>query len=267
METQALNNISEITQLFDFSKVLLIALALLFVWGVNKSLRYFAEWTMQHLPSKRFIILQSATLFTFVWYFVAIYIIIALVIRPPKELLLALMGSLIVAMGFAMKDVAASIISGLILLFERPFQVGDRVNYKGTYGEVVSIGLRSVRLNTLSDDLVTIPNASFITDSVSTSNSGALEMMVVCDFHVALSADLDFAQSIIHEVVVTSRFVYMKKPIKFVVNEVTIAERLAVRIQAKAYVFDTRYEKQLQSDIYKRVSNLFNKHDVARPMR
>jgi small-conductance mechanosensitive channel len=39
-----------------------------------------------------------------------------------------------VALGFALKDLAASILAGLIIIIDRPFQVGDRVNFNGTYG-------------------------------------------------------------------------------------------------------------------------------------
>jgi small-conductance mechanosensitive channel len=230
----------------------------------NKILRQSADWLMHKAPSRHFAILQTATLFTFIWYFFAIYVAIALIIKPPRELMLALMGSLIVATGIALKDIAASILSGLILLFERPFQVGDRVSFRGVNGEIVSIGLRSVRLTTLSDDLVTIPNAAFMTDTVSTGNSGALEMMVVNEFHLDLDADLEQAQSIIHEVLVTSLFIYLKRPMKFVVSEVIVGGRLAMNITAKAYVLDVRYEKEFQSDIYRRVNKLFVERKISR---
>ena len=145
--------------------------------------------------------------------------------------------------------------------------MGDRVSFNDTYGEIVSIGLRSVRLNTLDDNLVTIPNSRFITEMVASGNAGALDMMVVCDFHLSLDADIELAQSLIHEVVVTSRFAYLKKPVNFVLNEVVIAERLALQIKVKAYVIDVHYEKAFQSDIVKRVSRLFIENNIARPSR
>jgi len=51
----------------------------------------------------------------------------------------------------------AVLVAGLLLLFDRPFRVGDRVSFNDVYGEIVSIGLRTVRLQTLDDNLVT-PN-------------------------------------------------------------------------------------------------------------
>lgn len=267
MDNQALQDISAISDLFNLSKVLMLLAAMFVLWLGNKVVRHFCEALMGSVPARRFLILQIATLFTFVWYFVGTYWLISGIIQPPKEMLLALGGSAAVATGIALKDVVASIIAGVILLFDRPFQVGDRVSFNDTYGEIVSIGLRSVRLNTLDDNLVTIPNSRFITEVVSSGNAGALDMMVVVDFHVALDADIELAQNLIHEVVVTSRFAYLKKPVSFVLSEVIVAERLAIEIKAKAYVLDVHYEKAFQSDIVKRVSRLFIENKIARPLR
>ncbi|MFT5718817.1 MAG: hypothetical protein ACI9T7_003025, partial [Oleiphilaceae bacterium] len=101
----------------------------------------------------------------------------------------------------------------------------------------------------------------------SSGNAGALDMMVVCDFHVSMDANIELAESLIHEVVVTSRFAYLKKPVNFVLNEVIVAERLALQIKVKAYVIDVHYEKAFQSDIVKRVSKLFNENKISRPSR
>ncbi len=267
MDNQTLQEVTALGDLLDIGKAISLILAGLFLWASNQLVRKFCEKLMEKIPSRRFLILQIATLFTFIWYIGGTYLMIAGIVQPPKEMLLAVGGSVAVAVGIALKDVAASMIAGIILLFDRPFQVGDRVSFSGTYGEIMSIGLRSVRLNTLDDNLVTIPNARFITEVVSSGNAGALDMMVVCDFHVALSADIEKAQSLIHEVIVTSRFAYLKKPVSFALNEVAVAERLAIQIRAKAYVLDVRYEKAFQSDIVLRVSQLFNKHGIERPRK
>ena len=262
---ETLQGINDFTELLDLGKVFMLISAGIFIWLTNNALRRFAMGLMEKIPSRRFLILQVATLLTFIWYFGGVYWMIVGILQPPEKLMLALTGSAAVATGFALKDVAASIIAGLLLLFDRPFQVGDRVSFGDTYGEIVSIGLRSVRLNTLDDNLVTIPNSRFITEVVSSGNAGALDMMVVCNFHVALDADLEKAQELIHEAIVTSRFVYLKKPVTFSINEVVTAQRLAIQISAKAYVMDVHYEKAFQSDIVIRVTKLFAEHRINRP--
>ena len=70
-------------------------------------------------------------------------------------------GSAAVAIGFSLKILFLQWWQDFILLFDRPFQVGDRVSFNDLYGEIKSIGLRTVRLQTLNDDIVTIPNNKF----------------------------------------------------------------------------------------------------------
>ena len=96
---------------------------------------------------------------------------ISLVFQLSDEALLALGGTLAVAIGIALRDLVASIIAGVTILIDKPFQVGDRISYGGVYGEVVEIGLRAVRLVTLDDNLVTIPNNKFLTDIVASGNA------------------------------------------------------------------------------------------------
>ena len=143
--------------------------------------------------------------------------------------------------------------------------MGDRVTFGDTYGEIVSIGLRTVRLVTLDDNLVTIPNSRFITDVVASGNAGELDMMVVTDFHVSLQADLEKVRKVIEEVVVTSRYAYLKKPVSFAIEEVEVARTLGIRMRTKAYVLDMRYEKEFQSDLVMRVSQMFKAHGIVRP--
>lgn len=267
MDNEIIAQIGEMGGLFNLSKITLILLGLFVLVMVNKGVRDLSQRLMDKLPSRRFMILQLATLFSFVWYIGGVFSLFAGVIQPPKELLLATGGSMAVAIGIALKDVVASIIAGVILLFDRPFQVGDRVSFGDTYGEIVSIGLRSVRLNTLDDNLVTIPNARFITETVASGNAGALDMMVVTDFYLALDEDLEKAREIVFNVIVTSRFAYLRKDVTFAIEEVAVAERLAIRLRAKAYVLDVRYEKAFQSDIVVRVSKLFRQQGIRRPKR
>ena len=97
-----------------------------------------------------------------------------------------------VAIGIALKDVVASIIAGVILLFDRPFPGGETGSALGDFhGEIVGIGLRSVRLNTLDDNLVTIQCPLVITGNRRQWQCGALDMMVVTDFYLALDEDIE----------------------------------------------------------------------------
>ncbi|WP_133489819.1 mechanosensitive ion channel family protein [Alcanivorax sp. 24] len=259
------SDLAVVIDLFNAYAILLLILGGLCLWALNWGLNRLGHSLMERLPSRRFLILQFITLISFLIYTLGTGALILGVLNPPREFILAAAGSLAVALGFALKDVVASLVAGLLLLFDRPFQVGDRVQFGDTYGEIVAIGLRAVRLQTLDDNLVTIPNSLFITDAVASGNAGALDMMVVSDFHVALDADLERIEALIREVVVTSRYAYLKKPVSFAIEEVQVGNTLAIRFRTKAYVLDVRYETAFRSDVVTRVTTLFRERGVPRP--
>lgn len=80
--------------------------------------------------------------------------------------LLGAAGILTVALGFASQTSASNVISGLFLLGERPFAVGDVIRVGGTTGEVLSVDLLSVKLRTFDNLFVRIPNETMIKSEV-----------------------------------------------------------------------------------------------------
>ena len=260
-----INDLIGLFEIFNIYTLLLLFLGGILIWAVNTGLTRLSGRLMEKVPTRRFLILQVSTLLSFALYIFGTIGLVVGILQPPREFLIAAGGAGAVALGFALKDVVASLVAGVLLLFDRPFRVGDRVTFNGTYGEIVSIGLRTVRLVTLDDNLVTIPNSRFITDVVASGNAGELDMMVVTDFHIHLKADIIEARKLIEEVVVTSRFAYLKKPVTFAIEEVEVARTLGIRLRTKAYVLDVRYEKEFQSDVVTRVTHLFRQHGIERP--
>lgn len=77
-------------------------------------------------------------------------------------------GILSVAIGFASQTSASNLISGLFLMMERPFSVGDVIRVGDTTGEVISIDLLSVKVRTFDNLFVRLPNESMIKTQVTT---------------------------------------------------------------------------------------------------
>lgn len=82
--------------------------------------------------------------------------------------LLGAAGVLSVAIGFASQTSASNLISGLFLIVEKPFEIGDIITVGGTTGEVLSIDLLSVKLRTFENLYVRIPNETLIKSEVTT---------------------------------------------------------------------------------------------------
>ncbi|GAB6043598.1 mechanosensitive ion channel family protein [Endothiovibrio diazotrophicus] len=84
------------------------------------------------------------------------------------NVLLGAAGVFTVAIGFASQTSASNLISGLFLLAERPFSVGDVIQVGSTLGEVLAIDLLSVKLRTFDNLFVRIPNETLIKAEITT---------------------------------------------------------------------------------------------------
>lgn len=198
-------------------------------------------------------------------YFGSIVLVVLLSLEISRDVLAILGGTAAVAIGFAMKDLVSSLVSGVMIMFDRPFQVGDRVTFGGQYGDILSIGLRSVKLRTLDDSMVTIPNNMFLNEVTSCGNYGVLNMQIMVDFLIGIDQDAERAQEIVREAAVTSRYVYLPNPLAVLVTQVEMGSCVALRIRLKAYVLDTQYEKAFETDVTLRVLEAFREADIRPP--
>lgn len=265
MNDQDLGNVSQFVSILSFTKLTLLMAGVVLLGLAVKSIGVLGDRLHSRIPSRRLLVAQLVTTISFAIYILGGAYLFYGVVSPPKELILAVSGTLAVALGLSLKDLVASVVAGIILLFDRPFQVGDRVGFQGVYGEITSIGLRAVRLVTLDDSVITIPNSKFITEYVSSGNFGALDMMIEINFHLDLEADHSLARDILRETAITSRYVFLKKPVTTVLSEVEFAQRPAMQVKVKCYVIDVRFEKAFQTDILLRGNEALKRASLPRP--
>ncbi len=242
------------------------AAAILIVTSIAAgALRRSSERLGERFADRRLVIQQSGALLRFTVFFVGFTAAALTLFTLEQELLIAIGGTLAVAFGFAAKDLAASVLAGVIILVDRPFQVGDRVTFEGFYGEITTIGLRSVRLMTLDDTQVTIPNSKFLTEAVASGNAGAVDMMVQIDLHIGIDQDLDEARRLLSEVLTCSRYVNLNQKWSVTASQVIRESYFAVRLLAKAYVLDVRYEKAFETDVTGRALAAFREAGIEPP--
>jgi small-conductance mechanosensitive channel len=108
------------------------------------------------------------------------------------SVLLGAAGILTVAVGFASQTSASNLISGLFLLGERPFVVGDAIAVGTTVGEVVSIDLMSVKLRTFDNLLVRIPNENLLKSEIRNLTHFPIRRF---DLRLSLPHDCDLARA------------------------------------------------------------------------
>ena len=214
---------------------------------------------------RRLMLQKFNAFFRFGIFISTIFAVIFLSFKLSREAMTILGGGTAVAIGFATKDLVASLVAGIMIIIDRPFQVGDRVSFEGQYGDITKIGLRSIKLQTLDDSVVTIPNNMFLNSVTTCGNYGVLDMQIVIDFHIGLDQNAKLASDLVREAAVTSRFVYLPKPIVVLVSQVVLEQCVALRIRLKLYVLDTQYEKSMETDVTLRVMDAFAKHNIQPP--
>ncbi|MBB5733762.1 small-conductance mechanosensitive channel [Altererythrobacter atlanticus] len=259
------NTITRLADIIRWGGVITSIFVIAGAWALLRLLSRFVNAFGSEFSSRRLTLHKVSTISQFVIYVTTTVIVVLLSFRFDETTLALIGGAVAVAIGFAMKDLVASFIAGMIVMLDRPFQVGDRVNFGGEYGDITAIGLRSVRMQTLDDNTVTIPNSKFLSDVTSSGNYGALDMQVVMDFYIAPDQDIERARDIINEAVLSSRFVFLAKPVTILVNQWVSDYLVGVRLRLKAYVLDTRFEKAFESDVNMRVLRAFQQERIATP--
>lgn len=243
-----------------------VAIAILVIGLLlNRLALGFLDDLGERFGNQRLLFKKISALLRFSVYVILFGITVSSVVVLESEALIAVAGTIGVAVGFAFKDLLASLMAGVILLMDEPFQVGDRVAFGGYYGEISEIGLRSVRMITLDDNLVTIPNNKFLNEASASANAGALDCMVVIPFYLGAAEDFVGARRLIEEATATSRYVFLDKPMTTLISDEFMGERFVTVIRVKAYVFDARYEKAFASDVTERVKLAFRTTGIRTP--
>lgn len=245
-----------------------VAASVVVVFGalfVIRVVETFGDRLSTRFSNRRPTIQKVQTTLQFFVYIATIGIAASLSVRLDPTALTVIGGALAFAVGFALRDLVASFIAGITIMFDRPFQVGDRVSYGGEYGDIIKIGLRSVRMNTLDHNIITIPNNKVFTDVTSSGNYGALEMQVAMDFYIGVNEDAKLAVEIIREACLTSPYVFLEQPIPVLAKQVVLQDYVALQLKARPYVFDCKYEKAFETDVHLHVLEAFRNEGISPP--
>jgi len=120
----------------------------------------------------------------------------------PTDRLTIILGSLGVGIGFGLQNVVSNLMSGIMLAFEKPMQIGDVIEIGTRIGTVREIGIRSSKIATYDGAVIIVPNGEFITQQLinwthDNNNSRRVELLV----GVSYGSDLERVRSVIAEVI------------------------------------------------------------------
>jgi len=243
-------------------KILIVVVLIVAAWALLKWIRGFFDRLEKHNPRLRFLLRQvEAPLRVVIWF--AALLIATEILAPSKNAFLAALGSAALAIGLGLQDLIKNLIGGFVVIVDRPFQTGDRVEFGDASGEVKQIGLRSTKVLTDAGVLVTIPNADVLTKPISNANVGVAECMVSAEMALPADIDVDHALSLCHKVAVCCPYTHLGRHVQVELDKDKRSKMTMLVINA--YVYDHRYAPAMKTEILRRTQREFLTHGILTP--
>ncbi len=173
-----------------------------------------------------------------------------------------------IAIGFAAKDTLSNLIAGVLLLIDRPFEVGDRIEVwsapanSATWGDVIDIGLRATRIKTTDNIIIVIPNNEIMMRDIINYTAITDEIRVRIPIGIAYDADVKKAKEIICSISLELGWVMADPAPKVVVK--TFGDS-AVNLEARVWIADPRKRMDTISYITDRVKEDFQQEGIEIP--
>ncbi|MFT6100882.1 MAG: small-conductance mechanosensitive channel, partial [Arenicella sp.] len=178
--------------------------------------------------------------------------------------LLASAGIVGIAVGFAAKDTLANLFSGVFILADRPYKLGDYVNLdSGERGKVTHIGIRSTRLITRDDIEVTIPNGVIGNQKIVNENGGSgHSMRIRLDLQCAYEADLEHVEEVLMTLISTHQEIkkYPSPRVRF-----RGFGDSGINLQLMGWIDEPQDRGRISHMLYKDIHATFRKHNIEIP--
>ncbi|MBP2134368.1 small-conductance mechanosensitive channel [Methanomicrobium sp. W14] len=159
--------------------------------------RWISEQTENSMDDKIVDVLEVSV--KYIIWFVAFLLILSYLnidITP----LIAAGGVAGIAIALAAQDLVSNFFGGALIVMDKPFKIGDRIKIDGNLGDVVSIGPRSTRIQTLDYQLLTIPNSKIANTIVTNYAMPDVKLKVKIPVSVAYGSDVKRVKEVLYEI-------------------------------------------------------------------
>ncbi len=172
-------------------------------------------------------------------------------------------GALGIGIGFGLQDTANNFIAGLILLFERPVKVGDRIEVGGLDGQVVRIGARSTWVRTNDNIVIVLPNSEFIAKPVINWTANDRRVRFLVPVGVSYSSDPEIVRRVLLEVAAENQDV-LAEPAPDVIF--TGFGDSALNLELRVWTTTQVHRRPIiRSDLYFAIFRAFRQHGIQIP--
>ena len=175
--------------------------------------------------------------------------------------LIAGLGIAGIALGFAARDTLENFISGITILLDQPFRVGDNVEIAETFGTVQEITLRSTRIRTLNNEMAVLPNAQMIQQKlINHTLLGVLRVIV--PFGIAYKEYPQEAREVILKTTEGDKRLHPDYPTQVVV---TAMNNSSVDMELRLFLKDPKLEVPVRLEYLEKVREALREADIEIP--
>jgi len=173
-----------------------------------------------------------------------------------------------IAIGFAAKDTLSNLIAGVLLIIDRPFEIGDRIEVwsaptgSATWGDVIDIGLRATKIKTTDHIIIIIPNNEIMTRDIVNYTSISTKIRVRINVGVAYDTDIEKAKELIRDVAGQAAWISKEPPPKVVVRNFGES---SVDLQLRVWIDNARKRMDTISYITDKIKAAFDKNGIEIP--
>jgi small-conductance mechanosensitive channel len=180
----------------------------------------------------------------------------------PMDRLTIILGALSVGIGFGLQSLVNNLVSGLILAFEKPINVGDVVEFGGQSGTMKSIGFRSSIITTWEGADVIIPNGNLLNEQLINWTMGNRNRRVEVITAVAYGTDRGKAKKLLLDLAATDKRIMRAPPPVVLIKDLN-SNTIEIRILFWIENFDAG--TQIKSDTIEAIDEAFKKEGIQIP--
>jgi len=176
--------------------------------------------------------------------------------------LAVIFGLLSVGIGFGLQNVTANFVAGLVLLFERPIRIGDRVTVGDVEGDVEEINMRATKVRTLNNISIIVPNSQFTSSNIVNWSYGDPRIRLDIDVGVSYGSNLDLVLKSLKEVALES-----PKVLKDPEPDVLLREfgESSWNMRLRLWIDNPERHHQVRSDINCAIVRKFRENGIEIP--
>jgi potassium efflux system protein len=173
-----------------------------------------------------------------------------------------LVAALSVGLGFGLQEIFANMVSGIILLFERPIRVSDTVSIGTVTGKVSRIQMRATTLLDMDQKEHIVPNKTFITSQVVNWSLTDPITRIVIPVSIAYGSDVELAHKVMLETVLSTPLILTDPaPSVFIVGFGDNSLDFSIRI----FVSELSHRLPVSHDLYMRLEKALREHKIEIP--